>query len=92
MTTGGRERLVHGQVAWMLSAIFVLSVLGQLSLPIFFVCTFVGFLIMIELTAPVTVTPKWRARLKWFVILGLILLGYILIKKMLSLLGSGIVP
>ncbi len=92
MTTGGQQRLVYGQVAWMLSAIFVLSVFGELSLPIFFVCSFVGFLIMIEFTAPVNVTPKWRTRLKWFVILGLILLGYFLIRKILSLLGTGIVP
>jgi len=91
MTTPRRQRFVVGQVAWMSATIVALALLGSLSIELFFVVSLIGFLIVIELTAPFGVTPRWRARLKWLVALGLLGFGYIVIRRILEILPPGVV-
>lgn len=86
MTTDRRRRFVHGQAAWMLSSVLVLSLLGALTLELFFVVSLIGFLVVTELTAPLRVTPRWRGRLKWFVALGLVGFAYVVIRRILEIL------
>lgn len=90
MATPRRQRFVVGQVAWMSATIIVLALLGSLSLELFFVVSLIGFLVVIELTAPFLVTPRWRARLKWLVLLGLIAFAYIVVKRILAILPPGV--
>lgn len=92
MVTRHRQRFVHAQVVWMLGAIVVLSLLGSLSLELFFVLSLIGFLVVIELTASPTVTPQWRSRLIWFVVLGLLGFGAIVIRRILEILPPGVLP
>lgn len=86
MATNRRQRFVHGQTAWMLTTILVLALVDALSLDLFFMLSLIGLLIVTELTAPFNVTPEWRARLKWIVIAGLAILGYIVIRRILEIL------
>ncbi|MDJ1434308.1 hypothetical protein QNM96_19995 [Halostagnicola sp. A-GB9-2] len=79
-------RFVYGQIAWMVATILVLTLLGSLSYELFFVLTLIGFLILTELTAPVTVTPKWRRRLMWVIVIGLIGFGIIVVRRILEIL------
>lgn len=90
MTTRRRERFVHATVAWMLGAAVVLSLLGSLSLELFFVVSLIGFLVVTELTAPFNLTPRWRARLKWLIIAGLVVFGYIVVRRILEILPAGV--
>lgn len=90
MATQRRIRFVHGQTAWMCAAILALALLDALSLELFFVLSLIGFLVVTELTAPFNVTPRWRARLKWPILLGLAIFGYIVIRRILEILPPGV--
>jgi len=74
----------------MLVALVVLAVLGALSLELYFLVSLVGFLVVVELTSPVNVTPQWRSRLKWIVLLGLLLFGYVVVQRILRILPGGV--
>lgn len=90
MPTRRRQQLIVGHLGWMLGTILVLTILGALSLELFFVVSLIGFLVVVELTAPFTLTPRWRARLKWVILLGLIGFGYVVIKRILAILPPGV--
>ena len=90
MTTSRRLRFVHAQTAWMLTTLLALTLLGALSSELFFVVSLIGFLVVVQLTAPFNVTPRWRARLKWFILIGLVIFGYIVIRRILEILPQGL--
>jgi len=91
MTTRRRQRFVIGQVAWMLGAVLVLALLGSLSLELFFVVSLIGLLIVVELTASFSVTPTWRSRLKWLILLGLVGFTYVVVRRILEILPPGVI-
>lgn len=91
MVTRRRQRFLHGQTAWMLASLVVLSLVGALSLDLFFVVSLIGFLVMVELTAPFSVTPAWRRRLKWIIAAGLLGFSYIVIRRILEILPPGLI-
>jgi hypothetical protein len=91
MATRRRQRFIHGQAAWMLATVVVLALLGSLSLDLFFVVSLIGFLVMVELTAPFNVTPEWRSRLKWIILLGLVGFAYIVVRRILEILPPGLI-
>jgi hypothetical protein len=90
MATPRRQRFLHGQAAWMLTALVLLSALGALSLELYFVVSLIGFLVVVELTAPFQVTPQWRSRLKWLILLGLAVFGVIVVRRILEILPPGV--
>ncbi|MFA9427910.1 hypothetical protein [Natronorubrum sp. A-ect3] len=85
-------RFIHGQLAWMVAAVLVLSVLGSFSYELFFVLSLIGLLIVTELTAPFAVTPDWRRRLRWLILLGLIGFGVIVVRRILEILPPEVLP
>jgi hypothetical protein len=91
MATPRRSRFVHGVVAWQLAALLTLTLLGALELELFFVVSLIGFLVVTELTAPFNVTPEWRSRLKWLILLGLAVFGYVVVKRILEILPDALV-
>jgi membrane protein implicated in regulation of membrane protease activity len=91
MATRRRQRFVYGQTAWMLATIVGLAALDALSLELFFVVSLVGFLVVVELTAPFSVTPQWRSRLRWIILAGLAVFGYIVVRRVLAILPEGVV-
>lgn len=92
MATRRRMQFIRGHLAWMLAAILVLSLLGSFSYELFFVLSLIGFLIVTELTAPVAVTPAWRRRLRWLILLGLGGFGVIVIRRILAILPPEVLP
>ncbi|MFB6227413.1 MAG: hypothetical protein ABEH88_02330 [Halobacteriales archaeon] len=90
MATRRRQRFIHGQVAWMLGTVLALALLGSLSYELFFVVSLIGFLVVTELTAPFNVTPRWRGRLKYLIGLGLLVFGYIVVRRILAILPPGV--
>ena len=90
MATRRRLQFVHLQAGWMLGSMVVLALLGSLSLDLFFVVSLIGFLVVVELTAPFAVTPRWRRRLKWVILLGLLVFAYIVVRRILAILPEGL--
>lgn len=91
MPTARRERFVHAQLAWMLGATLVLVLLDSLSYELVFVVSLIGFLVIVELTAPIAVTPVWRRRLRWLIGIGLVVFGYIVVRRILAILPPGVI-
>ena len=90
MATARRRRFVHGQLAWMLASVLALALLGSLTYELFFVLSLVGFLVVVELTAPFDVSPRWRSRLKWLVLVGLAAFAYLVVRRILAILPPGV--
>lgn len=84
-----RLRFVFTQAAWMVGTVFALLLLDVFTLSLFFIISYIGLLIIIELTAPFVVTPSWRLRLRWLVLLGFFVFVSILAQRILALLPSG---
>lgn len=91
MVSPRRQRFLHGQTAWMLASLVVLAALGSLSLDLYFVVSLIGFLVLVELTAPFNVTPEWRSRLKWLILAGLVVFAGIVVRRILEILPPGLV-
>ena len=91
MAIGRRRRFVYGVVAWMLGATVFLTLLGSLELELFFVVSLIGLLVVVELTAPFNVTPRWRRRLIPVIAVGLAGFGYIVVRRILEILPEGVV-
>lgn len=83
------QQFVYGQLSWMLATILGLVALGMLSIELFVIGSLLGLLVLVELSAPVNVRPSWRSRLRWVVLLGMILFGYFMIKRVLAVLPDG---
>ncbi|WP_092704567.1 hypothetical protein [Halovenus aranensis] len=90
MGTSRRMRFVHGQIAWMVATVLVLAVLGSLAYELFFVISLLGLLIVTELTAPISITPAWRRRLRWLILLGLLGFAYVVVRRILEIIPSGV--
>ncbi|ELY37697.1 hypothetical protein [Natronorubrum tibetense] len=85
-------RFVRWQLAWMLAAILALAAVGAFSYELFFVLSLLGLLIVTELTAPVAVTPDWRRRLRWLILLGLTGFAVIISRRVLEILSPEVLP
>ncbi|WP_171052346.1 hypothetical protein [Haloterrigena sp. H1] len=85
-------RFVHGQVAWMIATVLVLTLLNALSYELVFVLSLIGFLVITELTAPFNVTPTWRRRLRWLILLGLAGFAVIVVRRILEILPPEVIP
>ena len=70
----------------MLAVVVVLAALGSMDLELFFVLSLIGFLVVVELTAPIAVTPRWRRRLPWLIGIGLVVFGVIVVRRILEIL------
>lgn len=91
MGLGRRERFIYAQMVWMLVGLLALALLNALSYELFFVISLIGFLVVTELTAPFSLTPTWRARLKWIILLGLLVFAYIVVRRILAILPPGVI-
>lgn len=90
MTTRRRARFVRANVAWMLGTVLALALLDSVTYELVFVVSLIGFLVVTELTAPLNVRPAWRRRLKWLIGLGLLVFGYIVVRRILAILPPGV--
>ncbi|WP_276253257.1 hypothetical protein [Halomontanus rarus] len=92
MPTQRRQRFIHGLLAWLLASALALSLLESISYELFFVVSLIGLLIVTELTAPFNVTPQWRRRLRWPILLGIVGFGVIVVRRILEILPPEVLP
>jgi hypothetical protein len=88
MATPRRLQFVYAQTAAMVASIIILVLLNAFTLELFFVLSLIGLLITTELTAPFTVTPQWRRRLRWVILLGLVGFGYLITRRIVRILST----
>jgi hypothetical protein len=74
--------LVVGQ---MLLVVGVLASLDSLTTAHFVAVSFVTVLLSAELTAPLSVDPAWRTRLRWVLVGCLAVFGYVVSERVASL-------
>jgi hypothetical protein len=91
MPTRRRNQFIIGNMAWMVGSVLALALLQSLSYELVFVVSLIGFLVVVELTAPFAVSPAWRARLKWLIGIGLLGFTYIVIRRILAILPPGVI-
>lgn len=91
MVTPRRVQFVGATIAWMAITLLGLAALEAYSLELFFVVSLVGFLVVTELTAPSVASPPWRKRLRWFIALGLLAFGAVVIRRILRVLPDGVI-
>jgi hypothetical protein len=85
-----RFRFVLAQTAWMLFVVLALELLNSLTVSLYFILSYIGLLVVIELTAPFAVVPTWRPRLRWLVLLGLSVFGYLALRRIDDILPPGV--
>ena len=84
-----QPQFVLAQAAWMLCSVLGLAILDALTLRVFIVLSFIGLLIVTEFTAPRAVTPLWRVRVRWVILLGFSAVAYIMIRRIMEVLPPG---
>lgn len=84
-----QPRFVFAQTIWMLCSVLGLVMLDALTLRVFVILSFIGLLVITELTAPLTVVPHWRVRIRWVVLWGLSAVAYVMIRRILEVVPSG---
>ena len=81
-------RFVVAQMAGMLGSLLMLTLLGAFSYELFFVLSLISLLVVTELTAPFQITPTWRRRLLWVILIGLSGFAYIVIRRIQTILEN----
>ncbi|MCD1294888.1 hypothetical protein CUJ83_07740 [Methanocella sp. CWC-04] len=84
------QKLVYAFALWVFVILALLAVFQSLNYEYFFVLCLIGFLILVELSGPFTTKPKWRSRVNIVIFIGLLMFSFIVIKKVLDILGIGI--
>ena len=74
----------------MLGIALLLSVLGMLGYYLFFLASLVGLLVLVTATEPVTVTPRWRRRLRWLAYAGLVVFAVVVLQRLTRNLPRGL--
>ena len=88
--TRSRLRFVRGLVAWMAGACLLLTALDAMSLRLFLGASLVGVFLAVEVATPVNVAPRWRSRLRWVVLAGVLAFGAVALRRVLAVLPEGV--
>jgi hypothetical protein len=70
MATPRQRRFLRAAVAWPLVTALALATVGALSAGVWLTVSLLGLVVLVQVTAPVAVSPPWRARLRWPLWLG----------------------
>jgi len=81
------QKLVYTFGAWMFVVLALLVLLSSLSPEYFFVLSLIGFLIIVELSGPFTVKPRWRSRVNVAIAFGVVVFALIVLGKVADILG-----
>jgi hypothetical protein len=86
MLTKG-QKIVYTFGGWVLLVLSLLLLFNSLSYEYFFVLCLIGFLIIVELSGPYTVRPKWRLWVNVFILMGTVIFALIVAQKVLDIVG-----
>jgi hypothetical protein len=86
MLTKG-QKIVYTFGGWVCLVLALLLLFNSLSYEYFFVLCLIGFLIIVELSGPYTVRPKWRWWVNVFIVIGTAIFAIIVAQKVLDIVG-----
>lgn len=86
MLTKG-QKIIYIFSGWVFIVLSLLILFNSLSYEYFFVLCLIGFLIIIELSGPYTVRPKWRRRVNIIIMIGTVIFGVLVAGKVLNIVG-----
>ena len=81
------QKIVYIFCGWVLLVLSLLLLFNSLSSEYFFVLCLIGFLIIVELSGPYTVRPRWRSWVNVFILIGTVVFAFIVAKKVLNIIG-----
>lgn len=87
MVENRRRAILSGQIVWMAVALVVLLGLGMFSPEFYYIVSFIGFLVVTQLFAPVESVPDWWHRVKLLVLVGFFVFGYLAARRILIHVG-----
>ena len=90
MSLSRKRRFVYSTVGVMLATVCAIVLLNALTLELFFIVSFVCFLVLVETQTPTSVSSRWHRRLRW-VVLGLPVFGYIAVRRTPRALPEGMI-
>jgi hypothetical protein len=70
----------------MLATLIILALLGSVELELYFVISLIGVLVVTELMTPFNAQPEWHRRLRYVIVIGLGVFGYIVIRRIIEIL------
>ena len=73
-------RFIYMQTGAMVLTVLGLTTLNALTGVTFILISFIFLLIISEFTAPITVTPAWRIRLRWVILGSLFVFAYVTVR------------
>lgn len=80
------HRFIQYFLAWTLTVLLGLTLVDALTVEVFFVTSLIGVLVLTELMLPINIRPVWYRRLRWLIVIGLGVFGYILLRRVFSVL------
>jgi len=83
-----QQRFIYILSAWMFTVIILMSLTRTYDLTLFFILMLIGFLVVVELTSPYRISPRWVRRLGWVVAVGVIIFMAIVVKKAMDIMGT----
>ncbi|MFC4542218.1 hypothetical protein ACFO5R_09790 [Halosolutus amylolyticus] len=92
MATRLRMWFAWGVLAWLVATVLVLSILGSFSYGLFFTFALIGLLVVTELTAPLSVTPRWRTHIRWLIVLGFVGFVVVISRRVYEILPPELLP
>ncbi len=79
-------RFIQYLLAWVLAVLIAMTLINAFTLEVFFVTSLIGILAITEVMLPINIRPLWYRRLRWVIVVGLGVFGYILLRRVFSLL------
>jgi hypothetical protein len=87
MVVNRRQWAIGTQAIWMFSALVVLTFLEMLTVDFYFIISFIGFLAVAQLFAPSHTNPRWWTVVRLISMAGLIVLGYLVYERIVTVLS-----
>lgn len=81
-----KKRVISANLVWIVGTFVSLAFLGFLTIEMVFIVSLIGFILITEFTAPFGDSPRWRILLDAVIVLGFLLFGYIVIRRILEAL------
>jgi len=79
-------RFLLTQGVWMLAALAVLVALGLFVLETYFVVSFIGLIVVMQLYAPTDEPPDWWRLLRLLVVVCFLIFGFIIYRRFVAVL------
>ncbi len=86
MVSNRRQWTIQTQGIWMLLSLVVLTAFGMLTPEFYFIVCLLGLLGVTLLFAPPYTEPSWWRRLQLVTMLGLVVFGYIVYDRVMTLI------